>query len=171
MFDSFSEASRLYAQNYPVIEVIKSEFERDVNAFLDAVREEISLAVSGRLSEKVTKGYRYWWVGEEKDKDLYPQFWLESGSTETVYPGAVKLTAIAPAASQDQLRAFAQVATRPEFTAICRPGLGGPWSLFTAVIKYEDEHPVQRVSSITARLLSALNDLYETTARTTPSGA
>jgi hypothetical protein len=164
MFNGFSEAAQLFAKNYAVIETIRGEFERDINVFLDAVREELSESTSGKLAEKITKGYRYWWIGKEddKDKDKRPQLWLEAAKAETVYPGEVKLTAIAPAASPDQLQALAAVAKRPEFSDTCQPASGGPYSLFTVIVKYGTDDPVQRVANVTARLLLTLNDVYET---------
>lgn len=77
----------------------------------------------------------------------------------------VILNAIAPTASADQLHALVAVAKRPEFAAIHRPLGGGPWSLFKAVVAYEKENPVERVSRITASLLLTLNEVYESTAR------
>ena len=44
MFKAFSETSRLYAQNYSVIEAVKAEFQRDVAAFLDKIYETESKA-------------------------------------------------------------------------------------------------------------------------------
>lgn len=165
MFDSFSELSRLYAQNYSVVEVVKTQFQREVDAFLDEVQEAILTATSGTSHEKITSGYRYWWIGGS-DKDLHPQLFIGTWLPEIVHPGEVILNAVAPNASADQLHALAAVAKRPEFTAIHRPWGGGPWSLFKAVVAYEKENPVERVSRITTSLLLALNDVYESTART-----
>jgi hypothetical protein len=164
MFESFNETSRLYAQNFSVIEAVKNEFQRDVNAFLDSVYEEMQAATSGRVREKRTQGaYRYWWIGEG-ERDLYPQLWVDGSAVTIVDPGEVRLTAIAPKATPDQLRAFASVATKPEFSSVC--GAGGTWSIFTTNIRYEDENPVHRVSRIAAGLVLALNEIYEKTSRT-----
>jgi|HubBroStandDraft_1064217.scaffolds.fasta_scaffold145485_2 hypothetical protein len=117
------DLSRLQADNCSVIEVVKRQFQSEVDAFLDEVREAIFTATSGASHEKAASGYRYSWIG---------------GSA---------------------------MATRPEFAAIHRPWNGGPWYLFKAVVTYEKENPVERVSRITASLLLSLNDVYESTAR------
>lgn len=165
MFESFSELSHLYAQNYPVIEAAKAEFQREVNSFLDDVQTAIFAATSGTSRQKITSGdYRYWWIGGS-DRDLHPQLFVCSSLPEIIHPGEVTLNAIAPYASADQLHSLAGVAKMPEFAAIHRPWSGGPWSLFKAVVAYDDENPVERVSRITANLLVALNDRYERDSR------
>ncbi|SRR6266478_4062939 len=164
MFESFSELSRLYAQNYPVIEAVKADFQREVSGFLDDVQKAIVAATSGTSQQKITPDYRYWWIGGS-DKDRHPQLFVQSWLPEIIHPGQVTLNGIAPNASAEQLRALAAVAKRAEFAAIHRPLRGGPWSLFKAVIAYESENPVEQVSRITASLLLALNDVYESTSR------
>lgn len=160
MFQPFSEASRLFAQNYSVIEAVKGEFQREVDSFLSSVHQEIQSTTGDNSREKITPGYRYWWIGGQ-DRDKHPQLWVSSSAPEIVHPGKIEFTAVAPSASADQLRALGAVARNPEFSPLCRAGKGGPWSLFTASVSYEDEHPVQRVSRIAAKLLLALNDAYE----------
>lgn len=161
MFESFSEAAKLYAKNYSVIKAVRTEFEQDIDAFLDCVRDEIRLAIPEGFCEKVTPTYRYWWIGEEKHRDRFPQFWLEKTRPEIVIPGQLKLTAIAPEASSEQVQRLIAIAEKPEFNAVCKKAFGGKWSLFTAIIKYGDEEPVQCVSQITASLLTDLNRAYE----------
>ena len=98
MFDSFSETARLYAQNYSIVEAVKAEFQRDVDAFLDAIYQQIQSATSGRSRQKTTTTCRYWWIGGP-DKDRYPQLWLINRyAPEIVDPGELELTAIAPTA-------------------------------------------------------------------------
>jgi hypothetical protein len=159
MFESFSELSRLYAQNYPVIEAVKTEFQREVDAFLNDVQKAILAATSGASHQKITSGFRYWWIGGP-DKDRHPQVFVFTSAPQIMHPGEVTLNVIAPNASADQLHALVAVARKPEFAAIHRPWNGGPWSLFKAVVTYENENPVEPVSRITASLLLALNDLY-----------
>jgi hypothetical protein len=109
MFESFSELSRLYAQNYSVIAFVKTQFQRDVDAFLDEVQKGILVATSGTSRERVTSSsLRYWWIGGS-DKDRHPQLFIRTGLPEIVHPGEVILNAIAPSASADQLHALAAV--------------------------------------------------------------
>jgi hypothetical protein len=161
MFESFNETSRLYAKNFSVIEAVKSEFQREVDAFLDGVFQEMRTITSGRLREKRTAGsYRYWWIGEgEKDPWPYPYLWLDSSAVEIVEPGEVRLTAAAPKASPDQRHALASVAKRPEFTPFCTAGR--PDSLFMVNIRYNDEHPVHHVARVAATFVLALSDVFE----------
>jgi hypothetical protein len=166
MFESFSELSHLYAENYSVIDFVTKQFQHEVEAFLDEVREAIFVATSGTSSEKVTPGYRYWWIGgSDSDKDHHPQLSIGTWLPEIIHPGEVILNAVAPSASADRRHALVAVAKRPEFAAIHRPWNGGPWSLFKAVVPYQKENPVERVSRVTASLLLTLNDVYESTAR------
>jgi hypothetical protein len=163
MFNSFSETSRLYAQNYSVIEAVKGEFQKDVDAFLDAVYEKIQSATSGKSRQDIAKARnRSWWIGGP-NKDNYPFLWLSGSEPGIVHPGEVVLQACASNASADQLRALKNVASRQEFSPICEAAKGepGPYSLFTATIKYGDEDPVRHVSRVAASLLVALNDAYE----------
>jgi hypothetical protein len=171
MFKSFSETSRLYAQNYSVIEAVKAEFQKDVDTFLDSVYEEIQTATAGKSRQEIAKARnRSWWI-EGRDKDSYPYLWVWGSAPGIVYPGEVELQACAPNASPGQLRALKDVASRQEFSRICEGGTGkpGPYSLFTATIKYGDEDPVQHVSRVAASLILALNDAYERASHAAPA--
>lgn len=113
MSESFNEISRLYARNYSVLEAVKREFLREVDAFLQDVYQEVRSATSDRAQQRITQvGWRYWWIGD-KDKDRYPQLSVSGLAPEIVHPGEVKLFATAPRASVDQRRALAAIASRP----------------------------------------------------------
>jgi hypothetical protein len=161
MFDTFGEAARLYARNYKVVQAVKAEFDRDVNGFLDAVREEVNSSTSGRLKEKITPVYRYWWLGEDDTKDKYPQFWLESGKPDLVDPGELKLNAIAPQASSEQIAACREVGQRPEFKQMYKKG----GQLFSLIVRYGHEEPIQLVAGVVASVLTALEEQYRKAAK------
>jgi len=164
MFDGFGETAKLYATYHSVIESVRGDFERDVNAFLDVVREEISSRTDAALREKVTKGFRYWWIGDDKNKDKYPQLWLESYKAQIVSPGTLKLTAIAPMAREEDLGAFREVSMRPGISASCGKLGGGRYSLFTVTIPYGSlDNPVQRVAEVVSPILLALHEVHERT--------
>ena len=164
----FSETSRLYAQNYKLLEAVKGEFEKDVDALLASVYGKIESATAGRSRQSIVKARnRYWWIGGEDMEDC-PYLWLSGSEPEIVVPGEIALQVCAPDGSTGQLRALRNLASKEEFSSISEPAKGdpGPFSLFTATIKYGDDvDPVQRVSSIAAKLLLAMNDAYQHSSR------
>jgi hypothetical protein len=163
MFKSFSETSRLYAQNYSLIEAVEAEFLRDVGAFLDSVYEKIQSATGGKAQqESGHRGNRCWWIGKPDEEDC-AYLWVAGSDPNIVHPGQIELQVCAEKASQEQLVALRGVAAKPEFSTVCTVSKGkpGPFAIFTATIKYAEADPVEQVSSFVAELLPALNDAYE----------
>lgn len=170
MGELFSESSRLYAKNYSVIEAVRAEFQREVDVFLDRVYEKIQSATAGRAVQEKSPTNRYWLIGGPQ-KDSCSQLMVSvsgASASRIVEPGEVEFLATAPTASPDELRALASVASSPSFSTFCKAGKGGRWSLFTGIIKFAGEDPVELVSSIAASLLLALNDAYGRASRATP---
>lgn len=138
-------------------------FKQNVDEFLDSVRDRVrQLVGSPSLQERQTAGYRYWWLADnDEDKDAYPQLWFETRSAEIVNPGKLNLTAVAPSASSDQLRRVPGVAKQPALRDYCKPGGGGKWSLFTVLISYGEESPIEIVAKPLADILVAMREAYQ----------
>ena len=175
MFKSFSETSRLYAQNYSLIEAVEAEFLRDVGSFLDSVYEKIQLATGGKAQQELGRkgGGRAWWIGKPDEEDC-AYLWVSGSDPNIVHPGQIELQVCAPKASPEQLVALRGVAAKPEFPKVFTVSKGkpGPFSIFEATIKYDEADPVEQVSSFVADLLPALNDAYERARRSArPSAA
>jgi len=160
-FQGFTEAARLYAANYRVVEAMEKAFRESVDAFLNSLRDEIGQQVRpATLQEKQTEGYRYWWLAQDNaDKDAHPQLWLKADEARIVSPGELISWAVAPRASDSQLPEFTKLATTWNF---CRPASGGRWSLFTVVLQYPQEDPVGHTASAIASVLKGLQAIEET---------
>jgi hypothetical protein len=169
----FSETTRLYAKNYSIVEAAKSEFQKDVAAFLDKVYETMKSETTCRLSQEVgrERANRSWWIGEPEEENC-PYLWLDASAAEIVDPGEITLQVCATEGTPPaQLRALKGVASREEFRSICEVAKGepGPYKLFSATVKYTDKEPVQQVAPIATKLLLALNEAYERSSNVGPA--
>lgn len=170
-FSGFSEAARLFAQYYTVVEKMRKEFDQNVDAFLDALHGQLKVQLGERLQQRITQDRsRYWWLAEaSENKDAHVQLWIVCDAPEIVQPGKLKLTAVAPFASKDQstLSRFARIAKEAPLSSYCRPASGGPWSLFTVELSYQSSDPVDGLARPIADVLIRLDGQ----ARTAKSGA
>jgi len=159
-FKGFSEAAVLYAENAALVDQMYQATLKEVNTFLDAVRDEvISLIAPRTLQEQNVQKNRYWWIGEDPDKGPeYPQFYFAKEKAEIVIPGVLEMVAIAQKSTEDQRRQLQAIAGQPEFKDICTQGKGGTWSLFTARITYSGENMVSEAAGKIAPLLIALSE-------------
>lgn len=160
-FKDFSQAARLYAENWAVVEAMKSAFDRSVGEFLDALGHEIERLLNGRqLQSKTTSSYHYWWLGNEGvDRDVYPQLWIDTRVADIVFPGKLRVTATAPRATEEGLKLLSQAPRDTRIANFCSPGKGGPWSLFEAQITYEQDNAVQTAAQKLADMLVVLDSL------------
>lgn len=71
----FLEAARLYAENYDLVELMKKEFESNLDEFFDAVRQ----AAGGGdvLTQTTTGANRMWWLTSENGKK-FPYLWFKA---------------------------------------------------------------------------------------------
>jgi hypothetical protein len=168
MSELFSETSRLYAKNYQTIEFVENTLRREVDTFLDTVRDKIHSATRGKTREQRAEstGYRYWWIGGPNYEN-HACLWLISPRHEVVPPGKLTFQACAPRGSARQWAALRELANRPEFVEVCEADKGklSSYSLFTATVKYGTRNAAQRVAEITVKLLRAMSDTYEHASR------
>ena len=161
-FGQFSEAAKLYAQHWVVVEAMATEFQKSVDVFLDALYERIGAIVApSQLQQKLVDSTRnrYWWLAEDdRDRDAYPQLWLDGRLPTIVVPGELRFTAIAPRATGEQLRRLADLATQPALARFCAKATGRAWSLFTVVVQYPDTDPVESAAEPIATVLMTLRD-------------
>lgn len=112
------------------------------------------------MQEAPTRDARSWWLANDKQpKEKHPYLWIDSRSPKIVIPGELKLSAGAPSASLEQRGKLAAIAKQPEFTHYCKPGAGGPYSLFTIILPYKEEEPVDYSAKIIADILLALHEV------------
>lgn len=161
-FSGFSEAARLCAQYSAVVDTMYKAFERDVDGFLDTLRDEVArLLAPALLQERQTPGYRYLWVAQEdQDKDSHPQLWFSTRDPKIVIPGELRMTAVAPQAEGEVLRRLAAVATDHPHRSYCKPAAGGKWSLFTVVVPYPPQDSVSQAAKPIADILIGLHNVY-----------
>src|ERR1051326_5350093 len=77
----FSEAARLYARDFQIVDSVKRQFDQDVKSFLDAVRDEVRSLRKPEMKEKVQPtGNRFWWLSGASEKNPL-QLWLEAKKT------------------------------------------------------------------------------------------
>lgn len=163
-FEGFSDATRLYAENFAVVEAMRLAFETSVDEFLNAVTERVQEMVDSpqSLQTKQTKGYYYWWLGEDRvGKEVCPQLLTNARVAEIVTPGRMRLTAIAHGANVQDCTRFASAATDERIASSCRPGKGGTWSLFEADIEYSQHDPVEFAAQKIAEILLVLDGLQQ----------
>jgi hypothetical protein len=161
-FMGFTEAAQLYARYSAVVDAMEKAFHESVNQFLDFSRDQIRQQVQpAKLQESRSDAARNWWLADnDEDMDAYPRGYVDPRSPRIVDPGELSLFVFAPRASEEQRRRFANIANQSRFRSFCKRGSGGPYFLFTAVIKYpEQENPADRVASIIADILVALNEI------------
>lgn len=158
-FQKFSEAARLYAENANVVDIMYESFQQNINEFLDSLRDEIRhLVAPENFQEKITTGYRYWWLADNNlDKDSYPQLWLGSTDPSIVFPGNLVLWAISPKDSGENLKRLVEIANKSELKRYCEHAKGGPWSLFTVNVQYTEEDPVEKAAKPIADVLLELD--------------
>ena len=160
-FAGFSEAARLYAENAKLVDAMRLAFQRDVDEFLDSVQDEMASRINLeaaplQLQHRVTKGYKYWWIGEdEREQNDYPQLWINRTLPEIVHPGTLVLTAISPKAQGDQLSKLSAIGLMDEFKSCCSPG-GKPWNLFVVRITGLHDPKTSETAGKIADILVAL---------------
>ena len=164
--ERFSAAARLYAEHADVVEQMRKEFEASVAAFLDALRELVSGQFSeGSLHERQTRGYRYWWCADDTaNYDTHAHLWVDTRKPTLVREGRLELYASAPAATADELKRYAALATSERSTSawapgVPRPGTGGPYSLFSVTIRQVDTQPLEIIAGAVGKVIQYL---YET---------
>jgi hypothetical protein len=158
-YSGFDPAARLYAENWAIVEAMKTAFEKDIDRFLNAIETEVRSLVDRKFQTKVTTGYRYWWLGADGvDRDSHPQLWLEMRRVEIVVPGQLLMFAAWPKANDEQRSRVSAVVNDPAISSFCTPGNGGPWSLLEAAIDYGPNAMVEPVANSVSRLLKLMSD-------------
>ena len=97
-FDKFSDAARLYVENYEVVRQIARLFDEDLAAFSAAVQSRVQAHLgANELKDWRTKEYCNWWTewdGDTRDDEVeVPYVWYSYKSMDIVSPGEVKLVA------------------------------------------------------------------------------
>jgi len=72
---TFSEATRLYAENYDLVELMKKEFESELDAFFDDVRKE---AGGDEVIAESTAGGNRTWRLTSVDREGTPYIWFKA---------------------------------------------------------------------------------------------
>ena len=157
----FSEAARLYARDFQIVDSVKRQFDQDVKSFLDAVRDEVRSLRKPEMKEKVQPtGNRFWWLSGASEKNPL-QLWLEAKKTHAAIIKDEKLqfSAVANEAPAEKQRIYVQFQTRPEIAHFCQPTRrGGSWSLFDVTVPCPKDDPVSSVARDVAKILSVLFD-------------
>jgi len=164
-FKGFAEASKLYASNAKIVDLMYEAMLDDIGEFLRAVTVELGPLVAPHQLQttETSKDYWYVWLGPDgQHKDNYPQLWLQKTDAVIIVPGSMKMVAIAPGAPKDSLKTLADVARHPKCVAFCKTHTGGPWSLFNVEIDVNsgDEAAVERSAMVIANVLLAFQDAY-----------
>lgn len=161
-FNGFNEATLLFAEYAAVTVGIYEEYRKDVDNFLNFIRDKIASLVQPKsIQEKQTPGYRYWWIApNDKNKDSYPQLWFDTRSTEIVKPGILRLTACAPNAAGDFQQQLTHVTEDPSISNYCKPARGGTWSLFEVIVNYKDKNYETNAAKPIATILLEMYEVY-----------
>ncbi len=159
----FSDAAKLYAENAKVVEAIRRSFEQSVDEFLDEVRDRIrEIILPLNLQEKLTKGYRYWWISDtDANKDHHPQLWLWARTPEIIVPGKLEIIGCSPNAGQEELSVLAAISQKPEFSDLVLPGKGGTWSLFRLLLECSEGDIVENAAKNAADVLLEMDRIHK----------
>jgi len=164
---TFSDVTKDYAANFPVIERVRAEFRSNLRKFLDQLVEEVGRQVAPLVFSKSTPEKQWWMAAsnvarpKERDAEWHGALlWFEDAfDTRHVDPGEMKLIAAVPCGDRTLCARVQAIAKRPEFADICTVNSSAAWYLFGAKLRYSEGDDVASVVTPIASLLRAMHEV------------
>ena len=165
-FEGFSKAAMLYAEYSAVVDEMREQFERNVSAFLDNLRDRITSKLNGGQvgEERAGSGCSWYVLDEYTDKDV-PYVWFRTQQSSIVTPGVLELRVYAGegASESDRKQLASLLADLPQrqWPGICTAGTGTEKCLFSLRVLYGQNDPVAVAVDPMLALLTALDTAYK----------
>jgi hypothetical protein len=160
----FSDAARAYAEHWGVVDAVAKQFNKEVDDFFDALRQRVQDVLPQLKEKKVQSGGSRYWCLADSDRSLerHPQLLFGSVAErpEIVTPGRLRVLAIAPTASKEQLPRLVAVAEDTALRPYAQKLSGGTWSLFRLVLPCGGQNAVEQVAAILVAALTALDGAF-----------
>lgn len=156
-FERFSEAGKLYSENYTLIEEMKKAYEADVMACILAIEEGLREGLPEReVSTTVSGKSRYWYL---KSPTQYkaPQLWLSPLDRD--YVDHEEVIVVCGMADNDPVKIAAVSAIAAEVGAdpSKKPSM---WYLFRVILPLTVDDPIANAVRILAPILPAAEKAY-----------
>ncbi len=168
-FAGFTEAARLYAENYNVVRQVERMFEENLIAFADAVQAKMQTRMGrDRIQLERTKESCSWWIESADDAsgddDEAPFVWYYHKSLEIVSPGTVNVVASFGGDSEAERQAYAAVGKSLVLPPNCKQYMNRLFSggLFGVSITLADGDPVDAMAGPVLAVLQALHQVERT---------
>lgn len=166
-FKGFSEGARLYGRNEPVVAEMRRIFERDTDAFFEAVSLQVQALRSSRKQQTyITSVYRYWGEsnvkGDDIDWDDKPNVWAGRWSAPLVAHDRLQLGAGGPKAIYGNKTRIKEFASAGEQLATGHKPIewGGSYSsLFTIEFQLPETSPHEAAARHIVDILERLESL------------
>lgn len=172
-FEKFGEAARLYARYEAVVDNIHDEYQADVAAFADALRDRVrSLVRGGEFDEEAasTKAKsRVWYIWDGKDVDEEVSYiWFYAQDARLVVPGVLHLLVATDRQNDARRRQVTALQHELKLPGHCRVFKGEAGSLFTIAISYGDGDSIAADVEPVVELLTLLYQIDQRTKLAAP---
>lgn len=162
----FSEITRDYAANLPLILRVRRAFELEIEAFWDALFADIKPRVAPLLFgyAKPVKQWAFWacerdWSSKDEKTWYEAKLWTEDAyDAHLVSTGELRLVAGVPCANVNVCKAVQAVAKRTDFSSWCKLDSDRPWYLFRSSLRLEAGADIASLGQPLANLLNAMHD-------------
>jgi len=160
-FEGFSEATRQFAKNIKIVQVMEKLFKDEMAVFFDTLNYRLAKLIPGEVCNKTTRGndgapLHYWWLGtpEKWDKDV-GLLYLVASDSDLIAENRL-LVVVSGGSTTDVKTRIRQIKDAKDFNDFEFGGKPNRYSHFTGHLKLPEDDPVGFVAERLAALLTAI---------------